>query len=91
MSTFQLSLLGIENVKGHATSVPFLPNMQNVNVIRRKHQATPQPRSSSTCLTREAAQEMQREALGAQQQSEHCRVDAWDVGALRRLLCWFSA
>ena len=31
------------------------------------------------------------EAVGVQQQSEHCRADAWDVAAPRLLLCLFSA
>lgn len=53
----------MEDVKGHAISVLFLP-ARRMSMSSGNTRQPPQPRSSSTRLTRDVAQERQREALG---------------------------
>ena len=80
----------MENVKGHAISVLFLPT-RRMSMSSGNSGQPPQPRSSSTRLTREVAQERRWGALGAQQQGERCRADVWGGGPLKLPLRLFSA
>ena len=87
-NTFCLSLLGLERVKGHATSILFLPKMQNLHLTRRKRQANPQPKSSSKCRSSEIVQEMRWKILAAKQQSERPAGQAFGMLLLLKLLLW---